>query len=116
MTYYYAPYIDEYVGFGKLRRSATLKNALKGLRSYISETRCESGVILNTEDLPSPSNRRPKNLVGTIQVRISNRKINIKLPNGKTVQTYGEYFYYIPKGKRKGMMVMSDGSLKSVNR
>ena len=112
--YYYAPYIGDVTGYGKLRRSETLKNARKGLRKWIFNLNCESGVILNSNDIPTSDNRLPKNLVGYMYVRVSKKKVSVNLPNGKTVQSFRDDYYYVPKGKRKGKLVMSDGSLKDM--
>ena len=110
MTYYYAPYVDEYNGFATPRRSETLKNALKGLRKYIQERHCESGLIMTVSKFPKPYDRSMKNVVGTIYVK-TGKKITFDF-NGKKVAGYLDDYYYIPKGKRKGKFVMSDGSLR----
>lgn len=112
MTYYYAPYVDEYVGFSEVRRSETLKNALKGLRNQMSKRRCEAGAIFNTPDIPERPTIRTKNLVGFVYTGIG-KKTTIKF-NGKKVPTYEDVYYYVPKkGNALGKKIMSDGSLRA---
>lgn len=116
MTYYYVLYLDDYAEFDTPRKSESLKNALKGLRRRLLESTAESGCIFNTPSIPNHLKRTPKNLVGNMYVRTSDRIIKLKLPNGRIIETYTDDCYYYSKKARKEYKVMSDGTLRAISR
>lgn len=115
MTYYYAIYYDDYMGIGQQHRASSMKNALAGLRKLLSSDNQDGGLIA-TSPLPVgkvlTSNRGIKGYVGSMDAHIGKRKVTINF-NGKKIKTPGTDYIWYGKGKRKGQLVMSDGTLRA---
>lgn len=110
-TYYYALYDDNYYGFYNHHSARSLKNALAGLRKLMySET--ENAGVIATEKIPNGQmSRNPKGYVGLMNSR--SRVKGHKIHNGRRVPVFaGDVYVWFGKGKKKGQMVMSDGSLR----
>ena len=114
-TYYYAIYGGDYYGFYEQHKSNTMKNALAGLRKALMEKGEDAGVIA-TESLPRKAmSGKPKGYVGVINRGFGKKKSVVTI-NGHKIPYPKEEFFYYGKGKRKGQIVMSDGSLRPYDR
>ncbi len=115
MTYYYAIYLDDYMGIGKVHKASTMKNALAGLRKLLSSEHQDAGLIA-TSELPVgkvlSSNRQVKGYMGSMTAHVGKRYHNYN-HNGRSIKIPGTDYLWLGKGKRKVQLVMSDGSLST---
>ena len=112
-TYYYALYDDNYYGFHYHHSARSLKNALAGLRKLMIEKGFDEAGVIATEKIPNgPMTRNPKGYVGMMNERFGRGKITVTAPNGRKVKVPNTEYIWFGKGKKKGQMVMSDGSLR----
>ena len=97
-TYYYALYDDNYNDYYEQRTSRTMKNALAGLRQVLSD-QGYSGVITTKRIPEKPMEKNPNGYLG-------------RMVRKDYARSKRPYYIWYAKGKKKGQMVMSDGSLR----
>lgn len=103
-TYYYAVFISEYMGFGKIRKTSSLNIARANLVREIRSKGGEGGVVStipNMEILPELDGY-DKRTVGVVNEHVG------PMINGKFSK---EYYIWFDPAKDKDYLIKSDGSI-----